>query len=69
MIINVKCKDICRGWSRPSPTLLIRLVVIIVGIFVNLHAENPDSTLLKLENQKTNIEYVSDIFDINPDFL
>jgi hypothetical protein len=69
VISNIKCRDICRGWSRPSPVLLIRLVIIVVGIFVNLHAENPDTTLLKLDNQRTNIEYVSEAFGINPDFL
>jgi hypothetical protein len=60
----------CRGRSRASLTLpkLIFIIVISALPFL-LHAEHPDTTLSKLEDQKSNIEYASKTFDINPDFF
>jgi hypothetical protein len=37
--------------------------ILIISI---LHAEHPDSTLIKLNEQSANIEYASKIFDIGP---
>ncbi len=44
-------------------------VIVISALPFLLHAEHPDTTLSKLEDQKSNIEYASKTFDINPDFL
>ncbi len=70
MIKKVKHKNMCKGRSRPSPTLpkLIFIIVISALPFL-LNAEHPDTTLAKLEEQKSNIECASKTFNINPDFL
>ena len=59
----------CPGGLRASLTLFIKFLIITLSIFPFLHAEHPDTTLAKLLNQKSNIEYASKTFDINSDFL
>ena len=69
MRLSIK-ENKCRGRSRASFTIPIIFLVIVISIipFI-LHAEHPDTTLLRLNEQSANIEYASKTFDINPDFL
>ncbi|MCF7832416.1 MAG: hypothetical protein K9N05_02420 [Candidatus Marinimicrobia bacterium] len=63
-------ESMCRGRSRASLTLPKMFFVIAISVLpFLLHAEHPDSTIMKLENQKSNIAYASKIFDINFDYL
>lgn len=70
MIIHIKHKDKCRGRSRPSLTLPILFSVIAISVFpFPLHAEDPDTILVKFQEQSVNIEYASKTFDIDPSKL
>ncbi|MEA3392925.1 MAG: hypothetical protein U9Q91_08095, partial [Candidatus Marinimicrobia bacterium] len=63
-------ESMCRGRARASLTLPKMFFVIAISVLpFLLHAEHPDSTIMKLENQKLNIAYASKIFDINFDYL
>ena len=65
-MISVKHDDICRGRSRASLTLpKIIVTVVMSAISLWLHAEHPDTTLVKLSEQSVNIEYTSKTFEID----
>lgn len=65
--MSVKHDDMCRGRSRASLTLPKIIVTVAMStILLWLHAEHPDSTLIKLNEQSANIEYASKTFDIDP---
>ena len=63
-IRNIVNKNhMCMGRSRPSLALFI---LLFSGL---LFAEHPDTTLSKLEDQKSNMEFAAKTFNINPDYL
>ena len=70
MIEIVNYNNMCRGRSRASLTLPTIFFVIAINIIpLILFAEHPDSTLMKIDEQKANIENAAKTFNINPDYL
>jgi hypothetical protein len=46
-----------------------RFYIIILCMVSLIYAEHPDTTLMKIDEQKANIEYAAKMFNVNPDYL
>ena len=59
----------CRERSRPFLTLLSIIIAINILYFSHAYAEHPDTTLMRIDEQKAHIAYAAKTFNINPDYL